>query len=322
MKEADMTKKINRRDFIKKSASMGALSFLGLGVTTSCQSKQTTVKKQASDVDIAVIQGQDYAINTTMAVEHLGGMDAFVSKGAKVAILANPQRNNPGAFTKPQVLQAAIQMCLESGAHSVTCISQLPDQNWEATGLKKVVSEQGAGLVIVDRSDDSQFKTVPIPKGIALTEAQIMSEFDNYDVFIDMPITKDHAGNKFTGTMKNLMGLSSRKTNRSFHKEGWQTDIDAIDHLEQCIADLNTIIQPDLCIVDATEFITTNGPFGPGEIITPQKVVAGTDRVAVDSYCCTLWGLQGNDILQITKAFDHGLGEMDLKKVKIKEVSI
>ena len=29
---------------------------------------------------------------------------------------------------------------------------------------------------------------------------------EDYDVLIDMPITKDHAGNKFTGTMKNLMG--------------------------------------------------------------------------------------------------------------------
>ncbi|MBD3414556.1 MAG: DUF362 domain-containing protein [Candidatus Aminicenantes bacterium] len=317
-----MSKKINRRDFIKKSASMGALSFLGWGVTSSCTSQQTAMKEQAGAVDIAVVQGQDYALNTTNAVDHLGGMDAFVSSGDKVAILANPQRNNPGAFTKPDLLQATIQMCNQAGAQSVTCISQLPDQNWEATGLKKVVSDQGAGLVIVDRSDDSQFKTVSIPKGTALREAQIMNEFYNYDVLIDMPITKDHAGNKFTGTMKNLMGLSSGKTNRSFHKKGWQTDINAIDHLEQCIADLNTIIQPDLCIVDATEFITTNGPFGPGEIITPQKVVAGTDRVAVDSYCCTLWGLQGKDILQITKAFNLGVGEMDLSKVRIKEVSV
>ncbi|HZX11372.1 MAG TPA: DUF362 domain-containing protein, partial [Acidobacteriota bacterium] len=260
--------------------------------------------------------------NTMRAVENLGGMEVFVPKGSKIAILANPQRNNPGAFTKPDILRAAIQMCQQSGAASITCISQLPDQNWEATGLKKVVEDEGANLIIVDKSDDSQFRTVPVPKGKILTEAQIMNEFFNYDVFIDMPITKDHAGNKFTGTMKNLMGLSSPKTNRSFHKKGWQTDINAIDHLEQCIADLNTIIQPDLCIVDATEFITTNGPFGPGEIIKPKKVIAGTDRVAVDSYCCSLWGLEGKDILQITKAFNHGLGEIDLNQVKIKEVSV
>ena len=314
--------KISRRDFIKKSASLGAFSFLSVGMNTGCKSTQTTTEKQTVNIDISVAQGKDYSANTRKAVENLGGMEAFVPKGSKVAILANPQRNNPGAFTKPDILRSAIQMCQEAGASNVTCISQLPDQNWEATGMKQVLLDEGANLVIVDRSDDSQFRTLPVPKGTALREAQIMSEFFNYDVFIDMPITKDHAGNKFTGTMKNLMGLSSSKTNRTFHKKNWQTDINAIDHLEQCIADLNTIIQPDICIVDATEFITTNGPFGPGEIIKPQKVVAGIDRVAVDSYCCTLWGLEGRNILQITKASDHGLGEMDLNKVKIKEISV
>ena len=149
-----------------------------------------------------------------------------------------------------------------------------------------------------------------------------MKVFFDYDVFIDLPITKDHAGNKFTGTLKNLMGLNSPQNNRTFHKKEWKTDIDAITHLDQCIADLNTVIFPDLCIVDATEFITTNGPFGPGELIKPQKVVAGTDRVAIDAYCSTLWGLKGTDIIHIGKAYEHKLGEINLGKVKIEELEI
>jgi uncharacterized protein (DUF362 family) len=186
--------------------------------------------------------------------------------------------------------------------------------------LTKVVQEEGATLTIVDNKDDTLFTPVPIPKGVALKEAMIMSELAKYDVLIDMPITKDHAGNKFTGTMKNLMGLNFSKSNRTFHKEDWQTNIDSITYLDQCIADLNTVVKPDLCVVDATEFITTNGPFGPGEIIKPRKVVAGVDRVAIDSYCCGLWGLKPEDIIMINKAFEHGLGEMDLGKVTVKEI--
>ena len=83
-----------------------------------------------------------------------------------------------------------------------------------------------------------------------------------------------------------------------------------------------TVISPDLCIVDGTEFIITNGPFGPGEIIKPMKVVAGTDRVAIDSYCSTLLGYTGEDILQIKKASALGLGEIDLNKAKIKEINV
>lgn len=317
-----MAKKIDRRSFIKKSAAIGAASLFGGSMISGCGKKKTSQIQKVSDLGIAVVRGEEYGLNTKKAVQLLGGMEIFVPEDSKVAILANPQRNNPGAFTKPQILQATVQMCKNAGAGKIACISQLPLQNWEATGLKKVVDEEDIELIIVDRNDDSEFKTVPIPRGIALKKAEIMKPLFDFDVFIDMPITKDHAGNKFTGTMKNLMGLSSGNTNRTFHKKGWQTDINAIDHLDQCIADLNTIITPDLCITDATEIITTNGPFGPGELLKPQKVVAGTDRIAMDSYCCRLWGQEPEDILHIKKGHAHGLGEIEAGKVKIKELSV
>ncbi len=69
-----------------------------------------------------------------------------------------------------------------------------------------------------------------------------------------------------------------------------------------------------------SEFIITNGPFGPGEIIKPQKVVAGTDRVAMDAYCASLWGLKAEDIFMIRHADAQKLGRMNLRSVKILEV--
>ena len=144
-----------------------------------------------------------------------------------------------------------------------------------------------------------------------------MDIFYNHDVFINLPITKDHAGNKFTASLKNLMGLTSPKTNLKFHTGNFKND--DIDHLDQCIADLNTIIRPNLCIVDATKFIITNGPFGPGKLHKPGKIVAGTDPVSVDAYCCSLRGLKPEDIIMIRRARAHQLGEMDLTKNNIKE---
>lgn len=308
-----MPNKISRRSFMKQSAAIGASTIIAPSLISS------SVYAHGEDA-ISVVEGDDYYSNTIKAVEALGGMGHFVSKGKKVAILANPQRNNPGAFTKPPLVAAVIEMCKEAGAAEVACISWLPAQNWKATGLTKVVEDGGAKLIVVDSKDESLFTPVPVPMGKALKEARVMNELSKYDVLIDMPITKDHAGNKFTGTMKNLMGLNSPKSNRTFHKEDWQTNIDSITHLDQCIADLNTVIAPDLCVVDATEFIITNGPFGPGEIHKPKKIVAGTDRVAIDSYCCTLWGLEPKDIIMINKAYEHGIGEMDLGKIHVNEL--
>jgi len=137
-----------------------------------------------------------------------------------------------------------------------------------------------------------------------------------------MNITKEHSGNNFSGAMKNLMGLNSPGSNRTFHRKNWTMIRDDIEHLDQCIADLNTIIHPDLCIIDATEFIITNGPNGPGKLLKPLKVIAGTDRVAIDSYCATLFGYKPENIIAIKKAYEHGIGEMNLNKIKIKEIEI
>jgi uncharacterized protein (DUF362 family) len=184
-----------------------------------------------------------------------------------------------------------------------------------------VAAEEGAGLRLISK-EEAHFRAVPVPKGKALAEARLLNALFDHDVWINMPVTKDHAGNKFTGTMKNLMGLNSPASNRGFHKDNWKTDPGAIQYLDQCVADLNTVVRPALCIVDATEFIITNGPFGPGELLKPKKVVAGVDRVAVDAYCASLWGLRAEDIFMIRQGHEHGLGEIRLSKVNIKEATV
>ena len=51
----------------------------------------------------------------------------------------------------------------------------------------------------------------------------------------------------------------------------------------------------------------------------PEKVVAGTDRVAIDAYCAGLWGLDPKDVIQIKKGAEQGLGQMDLTRVRFRE---
>jgi uncharacterized protein (DUF362 family) len=316
-----MAKGIGRREFVKKTAKVGFSAALGGSLIFPWLDSSVQAYGREG-IDIAVGIGSDYLKSTIKAVDLLGGMKRFVKKGSKVAILPNTQSRHPGTYTRPEIVRAVIRMCKEAGAAEVNCLSWLTPKHWTDTGLDQAVKEEGANLKLVDSNDESQFKPVPIPRGVSLKEARIMKEFYNNDVFISMPVTKDHAGNKFTGTMKNLMGLNFRRNNRTFHKEGWQTEKSAIEHLDQCIADLNTVIKPALCVVDGTELITTNGPMGPGKLIKPQKVIAGVDRVAVDAYCTTLWGLDVRDIIMINKGYEHKLGQIDLKKTKIEEVKV
>jgi len=310
-----MSKKINRRSFIKKSTSIGVGSVL----STSLLSEVAFAKES---IEIAVVKGKNYFLNAIKAVELLGGIHKFVPKNSNVALLPNPQSNNPGTFTKPEIVKAAIQMCKQAGAKEIAILGWLPQRYWQNTGIKKIADKEGAKLVITNLRDESQFNRIPVPKGKILKEARILKTFDNYDVLINMNISKEHSGNNLSGALKNLMGLNSPVSNQTFHKRNWTLIMDDIELLDQCIADLNTIICPNLCIIDSTEFITTNGPNGPGKLKKLQKVIAGTDPVAIDTYCATLFGYNPKNIIAINKAYEHGIGEMDLSKLSIKEIEV
>ena len=312
-----MDNKIGRREFFKKSAQIGFSTALGFGFVSLTEGRVSLSGDES--VDICVATGSDYHATTLKTVECLGGMKKFVPQDAKVALLPNSQSRHPGTFTKPEVVRAVIEMCNKAGAKEVNCLTWLKREYWEDSGLAAAVDEAGATMRFIE-PEEANFKSVPVPGWKAMKEVMIMKEFYNNDVFIDMPIIKDHAGNKFTGTQKNLMGLNFRTNNRLFHRQDWQTNPESIQYLDQCIVDLNKVVKPTLCVVDATEFITTNGPFGPGELAKPQKIVAGVDRIAIDAYCTTLWGMKGEDIYMIKLGSEQGLGEIDLNKVKIKEI--
>ena len=310
-----MSKKINRRSFIKKSTSIGVGSVL----STSLLSE---VAFSDESIDIAVVKGNNYFANAIKAVELLGGIQKFVPKNSKVALLPNPQSHNPGTFTKPEIVKAAIQMCKNAGAREIAILGWLQERYWRNTGIKKVADEEGAKLVITNLRDESLFRKVPVPNGKALKEARIMEIFYDYDILINMNITKEHSGNNLSGALKNLMGLNSPVSNRTFHKRSWNMITDDIEHLDQCIADLNTIIRPNLCIIDATEFIITNGPNGPGKLKKLYKVIAGTDPVAIDTYAASFMNYDLNNSIAPHKAYELGVGEIDLNKLNIKEIEI
>jgi uncharacterized protein (DUF362 family) len=317
--EKKMTKKMKRREFLRQSAFLGISSSLSGSLFSGV--KASSKLPTAGVTEISAVSGPDFMSCTIQAVNLLGGIEKFVPEEARVAIIPNAQSNHPGTFTSPEVLSAVIRMCKKAGAKEVNCLSWLPAKFWERCGLSKVIEEEGAKLVL-SGMEDSFFTPVEVPQGKALKEAWVMKELFQNDVFIDVPIVKDHAGNKFTGTLKNLMGLNSPQCNRTFHLENWDTDSKALEHLDQSIADLNTVVKPALCIADATTFILTNGPFGPGKLKKPQTVVAGTDRVAVDAYCSTLLGLKPEDIIMIKCAAAHGLGEIDLNMIKVKTAAV
>ena len=93
--------------------------------------------------------------------------------------------------------------------------------------------------------------------------------------------------------------------------------------LGQRIADLNTVLKPHLTVMDATRILLRNGPQGGDlkDVKVLNTLMASTDIVAVDAYATTtLFHLKPEEIESTQAAYQLGLGEIDLKKVKVVKV--
>jgi uncharacterized protein (DUF362 family) len=136
------------------------------------------------------------------------------------------------------------------------------------------------------------------------------------DVLINIPAAKHHSAADVSLGLKNAMGLI--RDRQSFH---------TVFDLHQGIADLGRVIKPAVTLVDATRALLTNGPAGPGESATPKRMVAGRNVVSVDAYTLTVarFGnrqMTPSDARHVGLAGKAGLGETDIKKLKVKKVRV
>ncbi len=311
-------KKIDRRSFIKKSLTIGAASMCGGGILADLSGTDWGVVHAAKPVDLSVVKGSNYFKNTIKAVEQLGGMKKFVSRNSKVGLLVNWPFKNYGAHVKPEIVLAVVKLCYDAGAKEISCLKEGFGGYWERSEMASEYSEEIKSLK-VGWKDSIDYK---IPKAVSMKEPTIRKDLLECDAFVNVSITKNHSGTKFSCMLKNMMGTTTRVTNLYFHfggKKGlsWYADV---NHLSQCIADLNLARKPNICIADSTEFISTNGPYGPGKLLKPQKVVAGTDSVLVDAYCSTLLNLEAEKVEMIKRAAAHNIGRADLQKANIREL--
>lgn len=310
-----MIKSINRRSFIKQSMLLGVSSILAGNIFDMMD----RLAMAESIPDIAAVKGLDYYRSTIKAVDMLGGMSQFVPRQSKVGLLINSPWHNPGCYTKPEITLAAIRMCYEAGAKEVGVIKSLDNSYWRKSSASDRFQDERKSIRFIGNN----FKEIPFPDGQSLKKAEISEGLLECDVLINLPIAKHHDGVRYTGALKNMMGGQSRKTHRFFHfSTGGSGYYDDLEFLSQCIADLNFVRKPDLIILDGTEMITENGPFGPGRLVKPQTVVAGTDRVAMDVYGANLLGLNGEEILTTRKAYELGMGEINLSSLQIQEVTL
>jgi uncharacterized protein (DUF362 family) len=219
----------------------------------------------------------------------------------------------------PDIPLAVAKMCFDAGAGSVVTVEDTPGSYLRRGTFSEKLSRE---INLIGHSSDRS--DVNIARGKIIQQARISSAMLSANVFINVPIIKDHKGVRYTGNLKNMMGAFASSTcqrchfgDRSLLTGIFQGYYSKPETLAQSIADLNLLRSPDLCVADVTEILTTNGPSGPGRLKSPMQVVAGTNSVAVDMYCVSHLDLNPEELLVIRRAQDHGLGPKTLREVTI-----
>lgn len=299
---------MDRREFIKAAAATAAVA----AVTTKVSTKAVqAAEKAAGAPDMIVVRNGDSIQMFRKGIEELGGMKAFVKPGQKVVVKPNAawdRTPEEAANTNPELVAEIVRQALAAGASQVEVFDNTCNE-WKSSytnsGIEAAVTKAGGKMLPAHL--ESHFEEVERPEAVQMKKALIHKSILNADVFINVPILKNHGGAKMTAAMKNFMGLL------------WDRKYMHRNNLPQCIADASLYKTPDLNIVDAYRIMVSNGPRGvsKADVQMPKYMIMGKDIVAVDTMAARLIGYDLKDVPYIGIAEKMGIGSADTSKLKI-----
>ncbi|MGD7654173.1 MAG: DUF362 domain-containing protein [Verrucomicrobiales bacterium] len=323
-------KGMSRREFVQQALITGSVTLGSIGLAAKLWQRHHVVpgfeEKQGISLpsyrvdgskvlpDLSVAHSLDRVTAIRAAVDNLGGMDRFIRKGDVVLIKPNIAFDRPPALaatTHPDALRAVAQMALEAGAKEVMVADNpinSPAGCFLKSGLEAVADELNLGLLY---PESSAFESIQMEGEILRHWPFFHRPFQKADKVIGLAPCKDHNLCHASMTMKNWYGLLGGRRNQ-FHQ-----------HIHSIISDFALMIQPTLVILDGMDVLMSNGPTGGrlSDVKRVNTVVAGTDMVAIDSYGFTrLLERDVEKLEYLHKAHRRGLGTMDWKDLKLKEV--
>jgi len=312
-----MNDRPTRRELLRRVAASGAalgvaavtarLAHDASGATTgpavgARQVRDFGVRAEPGRPILAIARtSQDPAALTRLAIEALGGMARFVSRGDVVAVKPNIGWDRlpiHAANTNPAVVAEVVRLALEAGAKTVL-VSDVScneaQRCFQRSGIWAAAHAAGAAVVLPAAH---RFRSMHLG-GEVLAEWPVFTPLVSADRVINVPVAKHHNLARYTGAMKNWYGILGGRRNR-LHQ-----DIDA------SIVDLSTFLRPTLTVLDATRVLLRNGPQGGNvdDAKNLDQVIAGTDPVAIDAYGATLIGARPERIGYLALGRARGLGD-------------
>ncbi len=288
----------------------------GYGVLASERERQVrnfTVERGGAAPEMAIAKSStDPATLTRRAIDALGGMKRFVSRGDIVAVKPNigwDRMPVQAANTNPQVVAEVVKLAFDAGAKQVIVTDASCNEAnrcFQRSGIWRATHAVGATVVLPAAH---RFRELRL-RGDVLDLWPVYTPLVNADKVINVPIAKHHNLSKYTGAMKNWYGLLGGRRNR-LHQ-----------NIDVSIADLATFMRPTLTVLDATRVLLRNGPQGGNidDAMDMHQVIASVDEVAADAYGSTLIGEKPENVRYLALGRERGIGNPDWKSLRLVEV--
>ena len=262
-------------------------------------------------IRVALIKCPDYDPQKVFdsvkkAVDLVGGIETFASKGSKVLIkpnLLSARLPEDAVDTHPEVVRAVVRLVKCAGA--VPLVGDSPggyganiDEIFDKSGMRRIAEEEKIGLV--------KFSTSKFVDGIPFTRYI----FD-CDTIISVPKLKTHGVTVLTAAIKNMYG-----TVTGLYKAECHSKAPRESDFARVIAKVYSIAKPHLTVMDGITAMEGDGPSG-GKARQMDLIMAGADAVALDACAAAIIGLDPMDVAVTREAFKAGLGEADLSKIEL-----
>lgn len=306
---------MKRRDFLRKSAGAGLAA--GAALSLGGYDKLWAGTSVNPKYDMVAVMGGSPGAMFDLGIQELGGMGTFVGKGQKVLVKPNIGWDRPpemAANTHPDLVTRVIEHCLKAGAKEVYVFDHTCD-NWvncyRNSGIEKAA--KGAGAKVVPGNSENYYQQIEIPGGVVLKSAKVHELLLETDVFINLPVLKDHNSTRMTACMKNMMGVV------------WDRGFWHRNDLNQCIADYALFEKkPALHILDCYNVMVKHGPQGVSkeDVVQMKSQIISTDWVACDAAATKMLGVDLEKIEYIPQAHKMGLGNMNLETLNIKRIKM
>jgi len=306
---------MKRRDFLRKSAGAGLAA--GAALSLGGYSKLWAAAPSAAKYDMVAVMGGSPEAMFDLGIQELGGMGTFIKKGQKVLVKPNIGWDRPpemGANTNPALVSRVIEHCLRAGAKEVYVFDHTCD-NWvncyRNSGIEKAAKD--AGAKVVPGNSENYYQEIEIPGGVKLKKAKVHELLFDTDVFINIPVLKDHNSTRMTACMKNMMGVV------------WDRGFWHRNDLNQCIADYALFEKkPALNILDCYNVMVKHGPMGVSkeDVVQMKSQIISTDWVACDAAATKMLGVDLEKIEYIPYAHKLGLGNMNIDSLNIRRIKM